>query len=98
MQLPLLQTAVALGGEVQDFVQFPQWDVALEVSTQDPPQLLSAPQSALQVPALHALPAPQAVPQAPQCSESELRSTHMPSHSVYPELQRISHPLLPQAA
>jgi hypothetical protein len=87
VQLPPLHTAVALAGEVQEFVQFPQWDVALEVSTHDPPQLVRAPQSVLHAPALHTLPAPQAVPHIPQCAESELRSTHTPSQSVYPELQ-----------
>ena len=79
---PLLQTAVAFSGGVQTFWHLPQLDVALDVSTHEPPQLVSAPQSALQLPALHTVPAAQAVPHAPQCAESELRSTHLPSQSV----------------
>jgi hypothetical protein len=98
VQLPPLQTAVALSGGVQALPHFPQLDVALDVSTQEPPQLVRAPQSALQVPALQTVPAAQAVPHALQCSESELRSTHTPLQSVYPELQWTSQPVLPQAA
>jgi len=81
-QVPLLQTAVALGGGRHAFWHLPQLDVALEISTQEPLQLVSAPQPALHAPALHTEPAPHAVPQAPQCDESLLRSTHAPLHSV----------------
>jgi len=82
VQLPLLQTAVALRGGTHVFWHLPQLDVALDVSTQEPPQLVRAPQSALQVPALQTVPPPQAVPHTPQCAESELRSTHAPLQSV----------------
>jgi hypothetical protein len=82
VQLPLLQTAVAFRGDAQTFWHLPQLDVALDVSTHEPPQLVRAPQSALQLPALQTVPAPQAVPHTPQCSESELRSTHFPLQFV----------------
>jgi hypothetical protein len=82
VQLPPLQTAVAFGGDAQTFWHLPQLDVALDVSTQEPPQLVRAPQSALQLPALQTVPAVHALPHTPQCAESELRSTHFPLQSV----------------
>jgi hypothetical protein len=54
----------------------PQLEVALEVSTHEPLQLVNVPQSVPQVPDLQTLPAPQGFVQLPQCSESELKSTH----------------------
>ncbi|MEP7052384.1 MAG: hypothetical protein ABJB12_18600 [Pseudomonadota bacterium] len=81
-QVPLLQMAVALAGGTHAFWHLPQLDVALEISTQEPPQLVSVPQLALHTPLLQTEPAPHVVPQAPQWSESEFRSTHAPLHSV----------------
>jgi len=57
-------------------------DVALEVSTHEPLQLVSAPQSVPQLPDLQTMPAPHLIEQLPQWSEAELKSTHTPLQSV----------------
>jgi hypothetical protein len=54
----------------------PQFDVALDVSTHEPLQLVSVPQSVPQLPDLHTLPAPHLIVQLPQWSVSELKSIH----------------------
>jgi hypothetical protein len=81
-QLPLLHTDLLFAGGLQTAPHLPQLDVALEMSTHEPLQLVSAPQSLPQVPDLHTAPAPHWVVQLPQWSESELRSTQAPLQSL----------------
>lgn len=81
-QLPLAQTDLPFAGALHTFPQLPQLDVALEVSTHEPSQLVSAPQSAPQLPEMQTIPLSHFLVQVPQWSEAELRSTHFPSHSV----------------
>jgi hypothetical protein len=56
-QLPPLQTDLALAGAGHTVPHFPQSEVALEVSTHEPLQLLSVPQSVPQLPDLQTVPA-----------------------------------------
>jgi hypothetical protein len=69
----------------------PQLEVSLPVSTQDVPHVVLLPQSALQLPALQTVPAPQALLQLPQCFESEFSSTQRLPHRLYPALQLRPH-------
>jgi hypothetical protein len=71
-----------LAGAVQTLPHVPQLDVALEVSTHEPLQLLSAPQSVPQLPDLQTVPTPHLFEQLPQWSEAELKSMHAPLQSV----------------
>ena len=73
---------MALAGAVQTVAHFPQFDVATEVSTQAPLQLVSEPQSLPQLPALQTVPGPHCPVQLPQCAELEFKSTHCPSQAV----------------
>jgi len=77
-----VQVAVALVGAGHTVPHFPQFELALDVSTHDPPQLVRVPQSAPQAPFLHTLPPAQAVAHFPQWAESEPRSTHAPLQFV----------------
>jgi hypothetical protein len=70
-------------------------DVALEVSTHEPLQLVSAPQSVPHAPDLQTVPTAHLLVQVPQCSDADPKSTHSPSQSLYPELQCGSQPSLP---
>jgi hypothetical protein len=81
-QLPREQTDLPFAGDVQTVPHAPQLDVALEVSTHEPLQLVSVPQSVPQAPDLQTMPAPQSFVQLPQCAESERRSTHAPLQDV----------------
>jgi hypothetical protein len=69
---PLVHTGAACAGAVHTTLHVPQLEVSLPVSTHDAPQVVLLPQSALQVPALHTVPEPHSLPQAPQFFESEL--------------------------
>lgn len=91
-----MQTDLPFAGAVQIFPHIPQFEVALEVSTHEPLQLVSVPQSVPQLPDLQTAPAWHLFVQLPQRSESELKSTHTPLQLVYPELQCGSQPALPQ--
>jgi hypothetical protein len=82
-------------GAGQTLSHCPQFDVALEVSTHEPLQFVNVPQSVPHFPDLQTMPAPHLFGQLPQCSESELQSTHAPLQLVYPELQWGSQPALP---
>ena len=63
------------------------------MSTHEAPHSVgvSPPHESPQVPPLHTSPAPQAIPQPPQCSRSVPRSRHAPSHSVRPAPHDVSH-------
>ncbi len=65
-QDPALHTGLALPGAKHTIPHLPQSDVALEVSTHEPSQLVSAPQSVPQLPPLHTMPAPHLFVQLPQ--------------------------------
>jgi len=81
-QLPAAQTDLPFVGDVQTVPHAPQLDVALEVSTHEPLQLVSAPQSVPQVPDLQTMPAPHSFVQLPQCAEFDARSTQTPLQEV----------------
>lgn len=73
-----LQAGIALLGAVQTVPHVRQLEVSRAKSTQDPLHAVSSPHSAPHTPALHTLPAPQAVVQLPQCCPSDCRSTQLP--------------------
>jgi hypothetical protein len=81
-QLPALQTDLPFAGTGHTVPHVPQLDVALEVSTHEPLQLLSDPQSLAQLPELQTEPALHCFVQLPQWSEAELKSTQAPLQSV----------------
>jgi hypothetical protein len=56
----------------------PQWEPLVWVSTQASLQAVCAPQSSTQLPPVQVRPAPQALPQRPQCALSLLRFTQAP--------------------
>ena len=93
-----MQTDLPLTGAAQTLPHVPQLEVALEVSTHEPLQLVSVPHSVPQLPDLQNVPTLHLFPHVPQCSEAELKSTQAPLHSLYPELQCNSQPALPQVA
>lgn len=76
------QTGMAFAGAWQTVPHLPQFDVAFEVSTQAPSHWVKVPQSAPQMPDLQTDPASHGVVQVPQCSESDFKSTHIPSQGV----------------
>ena len=82
MQLAAVHSAVALSGGKQTLPHLPQFDGELRVSTHEPPQLVNAPQSEPQAPALQTEPAAQLVPHLPQCAASDARSTQTAPHSA----------------
>jgi hypothetical protein len=73
---------VPLLGAEHTVPQAPQLEVSLSSVTQDPLQLLWAPQSVPQVPAVHTFPLAQAMAQPPQCAASEAVLTHAPEQFV----------------
>ena len=77
-----MHCACALSGGAQALPHLPQFEGELRVSTHEPPQLVSAPQSEPQVPALQTEPAAQLVPHLPQCAASDARSTQAAPHSA----------------
>ena len=77
-----MHSAVALSGGKQTLPHLPQFDGELRVSTHEPPQLVNAPQSEPQAPALQTEPAAQLVPHLPQCAASDARSTQTAPHSA----------------
>ena len=81
-QLPLPHTDLPLVGAEQTTPHLPQLEVALEVSTHEPVQFVSVPQSVPQLPPLQTLPEPHLIVQFPQCSESELKSTQAPPQEL----------------
>jgi hypothetical protein len=64
--VPPLQTDLPLAGAVQTVPHVPQLEVALEVSTHEPLQLVRMPQSVPQLPDLQTLPTPHSFEQLPQ--------------------------------
>jgi hypothetical protein len=72
------QVGVPLGGALQIVPHFPQFEVSLPRSTQEPLQSVLSPQSVAHWPAIHTLPEPQLVEQLPQCSALARISTHAP--------------------
>jgi len=69
-------------GALQTVPHDPQFEVALEVSTHEPLQLVRLPQSVPQLPDLQTMPLSHFFVQIPQWSEAELRSMHSPLHSL----------------
>jgi hypothetical protein len=90
-QVPELQRGAALAGAVQTLPHSPQFDVSEVTSTHEPSQLFKPPQSVEHSPDLHTSAAPQACGQLPQWSRLVSRSTHLPSHSLYPGLHCTPH-------
>jgi hypothetical protein len=81
-QVPPPHTDLAFAGDAQTVPHLPQLEVALDISTHEPLQLVSAPQSVPQSPNLQTAPVPHSFVQLPQCWESELKSTHAPLQSL----------------
>jgi hypothetical protein len=70
--------------------QLPQWLAELLVSTHALPHIVSEPVHT-QLPALHAIPAPQALPHAPQFALLLIVSTHAPLQFVGGSTQLVVH-------
>jgi hypothetical protein len=82
-QTPPLQVGVARSGVAQAAPHAPQCATLVMRSTHSLPHWLLSPlQSTLHTPLEHTCPGPQYLPHAPQFSELELVSTHLPSQLV----------------
>jgi hypothetical protein len=91
--VPPLQVGEPPAAPGQTWPHLPQFDVSEAVETQ-PPSHASVPlgQSMPHSPPAHTSPASHCTAQSPQCSASELVSTHAPLQSVRPLLHAMSQP------